>query len=581
MAQQEEVVVLQLKTIDAVNNVQDLKNNIKILKDQLGELEIGSQEYQNTLGELRLNQNALKDAMYATSATMEDVRQSAQGAGESYNALVHRMAALKEEFRATTDAARRLDLGVQIKEVNDQLKSLDALQGNFQRNVGNYTESIKAAFAEIPEYAGPVKKAFESVDKSMGVLTKNPLIGTITILFPLIVKITEELKQNTTAVEAIDKAMKALQPVFDFLGGIIQKLADYLADIIGRITEAVSSNGVLKKVINAIVGVGNAILQYVIAPFKAVIAAIKVFQDEGLKGIRNAASAFANEWKSGFAFKQNFEAGQAVAEALASGVKSKKEEVKKEIKKAVEDGIKAIDLSNLDDKMDETIKRNKERNDAKAADDKLWSDLEKEQNEDTIEVVDSMWNEAFENLQKQREKDLAHEKEIQEAKVSTLFGVADATASVLGSMADMYEADAEENEKSAKKAKALRIASATIETISGAVGAYMQAAATIPPPYGIILGAIQAATVTATGLVNIAKMKSTNVSASGSTTRSVGATVSAPSINMGVPQTSIINSNSQEEMLNQMASEQKVYILQSDIEAAGRSSKVRVAEASY
>ena len=64
-------------------------------------------------------------------------------------------------------------------------------------------------------------------------------------------------------------------------------------------------------------------------------------------------------------------------------------------------------------------------------------------------------------------------------------------------IADLYETDEENAEKNANKIKALRIAAATVDTISGAIGAFMQASETIPPPYGQIVGALEAATITA------------------------------------------------------------------------------------
>ena len=150
MAQTEEVVtILRVGTEEAVRSVNDLKENIKILKGNLGELTIGSQEYQDTLEELKVNQNALKDAMYATTGSMEDVAAAATGMSKSYNSLVHQMAALKEEWRATNDEARRNELGKQIAEINQQLKDMDASVGNFQRNVGNYESGVTGLVAKI------------------------------------------------------------------------------------------------------------------------------------------------------------------------------------------------------------------------------------------------------------------------------------------------------------------------------------------------------------------------------------------------------------------------------------------------
>ena len=64
---EETITILKVGTEEAVKSVNDLKDNIKTLKQNLGELEIGTEEYQNTLEELKVNQNALKDAMYATT----------------------------------------------------------------------------------------------------------------------------------------------------------------------------------------------------------------------------------------------------------------------------------------------------------------------------------------------------------------------------------------------------------------------------------------------------------------------------------------------------------------------------------
>ena len=138
----EEVITI-LKFDTDVKSINDLRNNIKILKENLGDLEIGTQEYQDTLEELKVNQAALKDAMYATTASMDDLKNAATGTSESYNSLVHRMSSLKEELRATDVSteqgkARFKELASEINNVNDKLKDMDALQGNFQRNVGNY-----------------------------------------------------------------------------------------------------------------------------------------------------------------------------------------------------------------------------------------------------------------------------------------------------------------------------------------------------------------------------------------------------------------------------------------------------------
>ncbi len=655
---EETITILRIGTEEAVKNVNDLKNNIKVLKENLGELEIGTEEYQNTLDELKVNQNALKDAMYATSSSMEDVAKAATGASDSYNSLVHRMASLKEEFRATNDAVRRADLGKQIKSINDQLKEMDAQQGNFQRHVGNYSESIKSAFKDMGDQVDALRKGLKLTEgglngfkDGMEGIAKSPMIGTIGILVSLAIKLAAELKEDETAMAGIKKAMTALQPVMDFFSGIIQKLAGYLADLIGEVTQFVTSNGLINKVIQGVMGVGNAILKFVISPFKGVIAAIKVFKEQGVKGLGDAAKAFGREMESGIAFKQNFQAGQAAADTFIKGGKSRKQEVKnagKDLGKDAADGfLEGFDkeIEELDKQIEaefqawEKAQEKASKAAAKAAEERIRNldnayahqlelnsilveeeeeraakeyAIREEANQKKLDLLDKFMEDALSrndlesylaydreraNLeleietdalrekQRLRKKDLKDAEEKTKAQKELLKGLANATSSILGAIADMYEEDEANAGKNANKIKALRIAAATIDTISGAVGAFMQASETIPPPLGQIVGAAAAAAVTASGIAQIASMKAVKTGQSGgaetSTPVSVSAITSAPDIPTEVANVRTMTSASEEDRLNQMASSQRVYILASDIEASQKQIKTQVSESSF
>lgn len=603
---EETITILRVGTEEAVRNIADLKNNIKALKDGfedaagkwhdgLVDLEIGTKEYQDTLEELKVNQNALKDAMYATSSSMEDVAKAATGASESYNSLVHRMAALKEEFRATNDAVRRAELGQQIKAVNDQLKDLDALQGNFQRNVGNYAGSIKDAFGDMSKNVDVFRKSLGAVGGGLNGLkdgmegiSKSPFVATFGLLVSIAIKLADELKENETAMASIKGLMNSLKPVMDFFSGIIENLAQYLADIIGEVAQFLGSSGLINKIIKGVMGVGNAIMQFVIAPFKGVIAAIRVFKEQGVKGLGDAARAFGQEMKSGVAFKENFNAGQVAADTMLSGVKSRKKaasDAGKELGKAAGESFadqmfkSVMNALNLREKWDEAIQEWKKNLDDALAD----------SNAEMQDEIDSMFQgevdalkKALEEEEELRKKDLENAKKIAQAKKDMMKGVASATSDILGAIADMYEADEESSENNANKIKNLRIAAATIDTISGAIGAYMQAVATIPPPYGIITGAIQAAAVTAAGIAQIAQIKKTKVSgSSGQSSVITPAVASAPTITPNVANVRSVTSASEEERLNQMAKSQRVYILADDIQASQDQIKTQVAESSF
>ena len=146
----------------------------------------------------------------------------------------------------------------------------------------------------------------------------------------------------------------------------------------------------------------------------------------------------------------------------------------------------------------------------------------------------------------------------------------------------MISVHEENSEKNANKIKNLRIAAATIDTISGAIGAFMQASQTIPPPYGQIVGAAAAAAVTASGLAQIAQLKKTKVSGSSANTSiSTPAVASAPTISPNVSNVRSVTSASEEDRLNRMARDQRVYILADDIQASQEQIKTQVSESSF
>ena len=229
---------------------------------------------------------------------------------------------------------------------------------------------------------------------------------------------------------------------------------------------------------------------------------------------------------------------------------------------------------------------------------KAWKeyDIIKEANEAKLELLKQFEQDAlkagdpqtaiqrygeYKALEVQMEEDAANEKlRIQKAAQQQAEALVGNTTTLLNTLADMYEEDAENNEAAAQKVKNLRIAAATIETLSGAVTAYMQAQQ-LGPVAGPIVGAVQAALVLATGMAQIQKIRNTDVDKDKEPSSAISATVSAPTVTPNVTQVRNITSASEEDRLNRMADDQRVYILASDIEASQSGRRVRVKESTF
>lgn len=193
------------------------------------------------------------------------------------------------------------------------------------------------------------------------------------------------------------------------------------------------------------------------------------------------------------------------------------------------------------------------------------------------------------------EGEVAHTREMNELRIQsfqTWFSyVQDAVGGIgdlIGGLADYYEADIkakqsnneiseEQANEMLEKVKALKISEAIISTISGAIGAFMQAVSAYPPPFGEILGGISAAAVTAAGMAQIAQIKQQKPGNS-----------SSPSA-IAVPQTNVYQpdyvesptNDSEISNLRNAYMEQPIWVSVQDIDSAQNGVRVRASESSF
>ena len=555
--EQENVPILRVSTGEAVKSVGDLRENIKLLKKELegydemieGQLvhvqglEIGTQEYKDTIDELRINQNALKDAMYGTSASMEQITSAATGASIafdnnnklvneetiSYNELVHTMANLKETWRSTTDEVERDTIGERIDSINDRLKELDASVGNNSRNVGDYTNSIRAAFEGAELSSTALGKGIKEVDTASKLFAKNPVMGVLTLVLPIITKIVEKVRESGTATEALNKIMASLQPVMDLTSVVIEKVASAFAWLAEKVSV------LLDKL------------------FKKNKDSLPAAVEETNASMESGAESNARYAKSIDKVTESVDDLQAaVNEFTADNILKQLAKVDAEVQKGIEDRRKY---------SDETAKLMNDIYEAEYNDIGKWLDAQMEQERAAEE-------------EKRRQAELT-----KEAKIESMYAMADATSSILATIADIYNEEADASARSAKKIKAIRIASATIDTISGAIGALTSAAKNPGGIKGMIIGAANAATITAAGVAQIAKIKSTEIG--GTSSPGMAAITSSPSVTTDIPQVRNITSASEEERLNQMAGDQRVVLVMSDLEMKQDQIRVQTEESTF
>lgn len=197
-------------------------------------------------------------------------------------------------------------------------------------------------------------------------------------------------------------------------------------------------------------------------------------------------------------------------------------------------------------------------------------------------------NEQIEALRREHNKRLENiDKEQISATLSNIGVYSDAISSLGSGLISIIEATAEEGEDSFEKTKGLQVAVATIDTLSGVMGAWTSALNSgIPTPYSYILGGIQSAAVLATGVANVAKIKNTKIGGGGSVS---SATPSTPANAYNPTYTANVTGQSDIDQLQKTiesgtsnaVKDQKVYITETDLEASRNNRKVKVEESTW
>ena len=166
MAENVEILDIDLSQLNeeaqqTTKTLKDLRNEVKGLREQLNNTAIGTEEFENTLTELEAKQKELSNVTKSSNKAIEG----------SYDDLAQQMSALKKEWRATADVAERSDIGSKILELNNQLKSMDAEIGNYQRNVGNYgsvLEGLSGTINNTSEATEGITSMFSSAVMVLG-----------------------------------------------------------------------------------------------------------------------------------------------------------------------------------------------------------------------------------------------------------------------------------------------------------------------------------------------------------------------------------------------------------------------------
>ena len=683
----ENVEILNIDATDSIKTIATLKAELKALRGELDNAKVGSEQYNDALKNVNKVQDELKEATNASSLSLEEARTKIDTTDKSYNELSATMRELKKAFKSATDETAKADISANIDKVNTKLKDLDASNGVFSRNVGNYAGGMTEAMDSFGGSVGNVSGAFGKLKMALNMIVAHPIMLLIAGVVMVIKAIVDAIKRNEEAMMSLKKAFSAFEPVldlvkrgFEVLGMVVVKYVEVIAkgvEWVGKMlsnsyASAVDNANKLAKAENDLIKreraftVERAKLEAEVSELKAKAAEKDkytnkerlAYLDEALKKEKKIADeeyAIAEE-KFRIA-KLNAErsandatTNDALAEAEANLHKARKAhfDKTKELnaqrveatnamkaeEKAATDAMKAENKRKQEAEIQhqkamleayQKEKADKERfyNELQAQDEaeqkrqkeerqKMYDDamrlnlgipqdIQDEATAETQAYFDKL-NEEIRNginilnmnrlrsfsdvnaeISKLRIEDFASEEEYKE-KYKALQGEKMAIASVylqqtaglMTAVSDIMESQGKNDRKSFENQKKVKTATAIVNTLAAGVNAM----ASVPYPASLIA----LATVVATGFANVAKIQQTKFEGGGSTGgASTGVTspvssqaiVSAPKVDNTLATVQTISTDTAKPQTN------KVYILESDLQASGTKANTREADSTF
>lgn len=227
------------------------------------------EEADKELQALAATERSLKNDMKAVAKEIDNNVKAYKAAEGSIVELRASLANLRKQYeelsKAERDGAKGNELLTKIQSTTDELKKLEAAQGDYRREVGHYQNAINnlspvlskalGEFANLSKGTMSVGVAFKngvSAVKSFGTqllkLLANPIVAIIAAIAAVVMKLVDSFKKNDQAMTELNAAFAAFKPVLDVIEKGFQKL-------VGVVTKVVSAIGkVVKGVMSVIPG---------------------------------------------------------------------------------------------------------------------------------------------------------------------------------------------------------------------------------------------------------------------------------------------------------------------------------------
>ena len=604
-----------------------------------------NQELQENLEELqklRTEQGDVRSSLNASTKALLSAKGSYVEMSQTLGQLRNAYRQLSKEQR---EGAVGTEMLGQIKLLDAELKDVDASMGNFQRNVGGYEEALKQVLppqagliidlGKLSVEGGGIPSLFTGMKNSIVGMTKAAIAFIATPLGMVLTALAAAAgaafalfnARNKEIEKQADESAKALERQKEQMDRLSADI-DYTIRLLRAQGKEAEANAMqMQKYEDAVTASKNALESFQ-AEYEQMSKREKRANEENLKTLRERYNAARDALED---YKQDLDVAYA-AEVTAERKKNaelaeeqrkaaaEKQRIAEETNAAIREanaafrdetalmqaeqgaGTQTGDLALAQEQFRQELAAFEAMVDEKQIAEELAMERRKlmleQYGQEIADIQAKYLKQENDQLLKALDKEMAAEFEADKKRLAATkksnddrerlaveayknrMQLANQTAALLQTSAQLVG-------ESTAAGKAAAIAATTINTWASAEEAY-RAAFNPGGVWSPALGAVYMANALATGFMNLKNIMAVNTSSgSGSGVSSATPTVSTPAIVtppavvQEVATVRSLTGASEEERLNQMASDQRVYLVYSDVEQAGKRVQVQQSETSF
>lgn len=604
-----------------------------------------NQELQENLEELqklRTEQGDVRSSLNASTKALLSAKGSYVEMSQTLGQLRNAYRQLSKEQR---EGAVGTEMLGQIKLLDAELKEVDASMGNFQRNVGGYEEALKQVLpaqagliidlGKLSVEGGGIPSLFTGMKNSIVGMTKAAIAFIATPLGMVLTALAAAAgaafalfnARNKEIEKQADESAKALERQKEQMDRLSADI-DYTIRLLRAQGKEAEANAMqMQKYEDAVTASKNALESFQ-AEYEQMSKREKRANEENLKTLQERYDAAKDALED---YKQDLDVAYA-AEVTAERKKNaelaeeqrkaaaEKQRIAEETNAAIREanaafrdetalmqaeqgaGTQSGDLALAQEQFRQELAAFEAMVDEKQIAEELAmerrklmleqygqeiADIQakylKQETDDLLKALDEEMNATYEA----GKETLAIETENNKKRERLAVEAYKNRMQLTNQVAALLQTSAQLVGESTAAGKAAAIASTTINTWASAEEAY-RAAFNPGGVWSPALGAVYMANAIATGFVNLKNIMAVNTSSgSGSGVSSAAPTVSTPAVVtppavvQEVATVRSLTGASEEERLNQMANDQRVYLVYSDVEQAGKRVEVQQSDTSF